>query len=291
MTTCLHLNRTMLSYRHAFHAGNHADVLKHFIEVLLLQYLQQKDKPYSYMDTHAGAGMYTLTEGYATKNAEFLGGIAKVLARPDAPAAMQPYLEVIRRLNPTGQLEYYPGSPMIADLIARTDTSLQLFELHPSDSKILQQNLAEGKHRVRIATSDGFSGIKACLPPPSRRGLILIDPPYEDKADYHKVITALQEGLKRFATGTYAVWYPLLQRAEASSLPAALKKLAIPRWLDVQLRIKAPAPDGFGMHGSGMFIINPPWVLQQTLESVLPWLVDTLAEDTTASYRLQYQEN
>ena len=252
--------RFMLSYRHAFHAGNHADVLKHFIEVQLLRYLAQKDKPFWYIDTHAGAGCYALDSGYATQNAECESGIARLWRCDDLPASLAEYVELVKRLNPDGLLKLYPGSPLVALGLLREQDRMRLFELHPSDSEILQENFAGHGARVLIQTADGFGALKALLPPPPRRALVLIDPPYEDKQDYRRVVVALNEGLKRFAGGVYAVWYPQLQRADAQQLPAQLRQLPVKSWLHAALSVRAPGADGFGMHGSGMFILNPPWV-------------------------------
>jgi 23S rRNA (adenine2030-N6)-methyltransferase len=281
----------MLSYRHAFHAGNHADVLKHFVQTQLLLHMAQKDKPYWYIDTHAGAGLYALTEGYAAKNAEFQNGIARLWQRDDLPAALNDYVEVVRALNPDGELRFYPGSPYFADALMPASGKLRLFELHPSDSQILQQNFANQQRRVQIKASNGFEGIKAILPPPPRRALILIDPPYEDKRDYQQVDTMLREGLKRFATGVYALWYPLLQRTEVRELPRQLKKIPVKSWLHVTLSVQSPSSDGFGMHGSGLFILNPPWTLADTLRQTLPWLTEALRQDRGAGFTLEQQQN
>jgi len=285
----------MLSYRHAFHAGNHADVLKHFIEVQLLRYLAQKDKPFWYIDTHAGAGCYALDSGYAAQNAEYESGIARLWQRDDLPAPLADYVAVVKRLNPDGQLKLYPGSPLVALELLREQDRMRLFELHPSDSEILRENFA-GKiigqgASVLIYDTDGFGALKALLPPPPRRALVLIDPPYEDKQDYRHVVAALREGLKRFAGGVYAVWYPQLQRAEARQLPEQLKQLPVKSWLHVALSVQTPGEDGFGMHGSGMFIVNPPWVLQGMLQEVMPFLVRHLGQGEGAGYTLEYQEN
>ncbi|MGE5621968.1 MAG: 23S rRNA (adenine(2030)-N(6))-methyltransferase RlmJ, partial [Bacillota bacterium] len=226
----------MLSYRHAFHAGNHADVLKHTVLIQLLRYLGQKDTAYMYIDTHAGAGMYELDTGYAAKSAEYETGIAKLWERTDLPPALAEYVQLVKGMNPSGKMRYYPGSPYCADRILREQDRVRLFELHPSDAKILEENfrkleahaVAQGRRpavrgkRVMIQKGDGFTGLKALLPPPSRRGLVLIDPPYEVKGDYRKVKDTLEDALKRFATGTYAVWYPVLQRMESRQLPDKL---------------------------------------------------------------------
>lgn len=276
----------MLSYRHAFHAGNHADVLKHWIEVLLLQHLSAKDKPWWYIDTHAGAGLYRLTEGYAARNAEFESGIARLWQRDDLPPAFQAYLDIVRGLNPDGALRHYPGSPWIAQALARNQDRLRLFELHPSDCPLLEENFGALGKLAQVRKEDGFSLLKSLLPPPPRRALILIDPPYEEKQDYRRVVDVLRDALKRFATGTYAVWYPRLTRLESERLPAQLKQLPASDWLHVALDVQAPAEDGFGMFGSGMFILNPPWTLKTVLEENLPFLVSVLAQNAKANFKL-----
>lgn len=280
----------MLSYRHAFHAGNHADVLKHFVEVQLLRYLAQKDKPFWYIDTHAGAGCYELDNGYATQNAEYESGIARLWERDDLPVALADYLALVKSINPDGEMKLYPGSPLVAQEVLRDGDKMRLFELHPSDSALLQNNFAGFGSQVLMQTADGFGALKALLPPPPRRALVLIDPPYEDKQDYQRVVTALGEGLKRFASGIYAVWYPQLQRTDAQQLPEKLKKLPVKSWLNVALTVQAQGEDGFGMHGSGMFILNPPWNLHAVLQEVMPYFVKHLGQDADATFTLEYQE-
>jgi 23S rRNA (adenine2030-N6)-methyltransferase len=280
----------MLSYRHAFHAGNHADVLKHLVEVQLLRYLAQKDKPFWYIDTHAGAGCYALDSGYATQNAEFESGIARLWQCDDLPATLAEYVALVRHFNPDGQLKLYPGSPLVALELMREQDKMRLFELHPTDSEILRENFAGHGGQVLVHEADGFGALKALLPPPPRRALVLIDPPYEDKQDYRHVVSALRDGLKRFANGMYAVWYPQLQRAEAKQLPEQLKKLPVKNWLHVALSVQAPSADGFGMHGSGMFVLNPPWTLHGVLQETMPYLVRHLGQDMHASFTLERQE-
>jgi 23S rRNA (adenine2030-N6)-methyltransferase len=275
----------MLSYRHAFHAGNHADVLKHCILVQLLRYMNQKDKPYWVIDTHAGAGRYLLDSAHATKTAEFAAGIGRLWQRNDLPPALADYVAQVRAMNSDGRLRHYPGSPWLAYELMRPDDRLRLFELHSTDCRLLEKTFAKAGTRVTVSQADGFMEFKSTLPPPPRRGLMLIDPAYEDKRDYLRVIAALKEGLSRFATGTFAVWYPQLQRGDARQLPEKLKKLPV-KWLNAILTVRSPAADGFGMHGSGLFIVNPPWTLADALAEALPFLVDALAIDTTASYDL-----
>ena len=281
----------MLSYRHAFHAGNHADVLKHTIELLLLRYLNQKDKPWWYVDSHAGAGCYSLDEGYATKNAEYESGIARLWSRSDLPPALADYVALVKGLNPDGALRFYPGSPLVAQIVMRRDDRLRLFELHPSDCKILQENFADAGKRTVIQQADGFAGLKAVLPPAPRRGLTLIDPPFEDKSDYQTMISAMQDALKRFATGIYAIWFPHLQRQEIAEMTANLKKLPCKSWLHAGLNIQSPSAEGFGMHGSSMFILNPPWTLPQELQALLPYLVEVLGQGQGAGFILEHHEN
>ncbi|MES2103241.1 MAG: 23S rRNA (adenine(2030)-N(6))-methyltransferase RlmJ [Pseudomonadota bacterium] len=294
----------MLSYRHAFHAGNHADVLKHFVTIQLFNYLAQKDTAYTYIDTHAGAGLYALDGGYASKNAEYETGIAPLWDRKDLPVALAEYVDLVKELNPSGKMRYYPGSPYCAEKILREQDRLRLFELHPSEIKILSENFqrldahkeAQGQRattrgkRTIIAAGDGFQGLKALLPPPSRRGLVLIDPPYEVKDDYRRVKETLEDALKRFPTGTYAVWYPVLNRPESRQLPDRLKRIPANGWLNVTLSISGPSPDGFGLHSSGMFIINPPWTLEATLREVMPYLVKVLGRDVGAGFVLESGE-
>ena len=277
----------MLSYRHAFHAGNHADVLKHFVLVHLLRYLGQKDKPFWCIDTHAGAALYALKEGYAAKNAEYESGISRLWTRQDLPGPLQDYLAQVKACNPGGDLRYYPGSPQFALQLLRKQDRLRMFELHSTESRLLQQHfLAAGAQAIAQA-GDGFKCLQALLPPPCRRALVLIDPPYEDKHDYQRVIAAINEGLKRFATGIYAVWYPQVQRLESQRFPAMLKRLGEFDWLHVTLTVSAPVSGGFGLHGSGMFIVNPPWTLPEALREVMPYLVEVLGQDAKAQFVLE----
>ncbi len=277
----------MLSYRHAFHAGNHADVLKHFIEVQLLGYLKQKDKPFWYLDTHAGAGCYALDSGYAAQNAEYQSGIAQLWQRDDLPASLAEYVALVKRFNSGADLLLYPGSPLIALELLREQDRMRLFELHPTDSEILHENFAAHGAQALLQSSDGFAALKALLPPPPRRALVLIDPPYEDKQDYQHVTAALSAGLQRFANGVYAVWYPQLQRSEAKQLPEQLKKLPAKNWLHVALTVHSPSIDGFGMHGSGMFILNPPWLLHGVLQEVMPYLTKVLGQNDQGYFTLE----
>jgi len=281
----------LFSYRHGFHAGMHADVLKHAVLVQMLAYLTAKDAPLWVVDTHAGAGAYSLESSFAQKSGEYQDGIGRLWGRAGLPPLLSGYLSEIGKLNPDGKLRHYPGSPQIALQMLRPQDHLQLFELHTTESKLLQKHFAKAGRRVSVQAADGFTGLKGVLPPPSRRGLVLIDPSYEDKEDYRKVVAAMRDALPRFATGVYAVWYPQVQRQEADDLPGQLRQLAPGDWLQVSLTVKAPAPDKLGLHGSGMFVFNPPWKLEAALQEAMPALVKLLGQDKKATFKLKFQQS
>jgi len=277
----------MLSYRHAFHAGNHADVLKHTVLVQLLRYLTQKDKPLWFIDTHAGAAAYALDEAYAQKNAEYQSGIGRLWAREDLPQPVAEYVDQVRALNPDGALRRYPGSPQLALQLLRKQDRLRMFELHSTESRLLQQYFREDAPRAMVQAGDGFAGLQAQLPPPSRRALVLIDPSYEDKGDYRRVLAALRDAQKRFRAGVYAVWYPQVQRRESRQFPEQLKALQDKDWLHLALTVKKPVAGGYGLHGSGMFILNPPWLLPKALDLAMPYLAKVLAQDAAAAFSVE----
>ncbi|WP_042299802.1 23S rRNA (adenine(2030)-N(6))-methyltransferase RlmJ [Paraburkholderia kururiensis] len=281
----------MLSYRHAFHAGNHADVLKHTVVVQLLHYLGKKDKAYWYIDTHAGAGAYSLQEGYATKTAEYETGIAKLWNRRDLPQALADYVSEVAALNADGELRYYPGSPYLAWRLMREQDRMRLFELHSTEIEVLRHNFREAGRRVMMFAGDGFEGIKALLPPPPRRALVLVDPSFEDKRDYARTLNCVEECVKRFATGTYAIWYPQVTRPESQRFPEQLKRLQSTNWLHATLTVSRPPEDGFGLYGSGMFVLNPPYTLAATMKETLPWLVKALGQDDNAQFKLEHRMN
>ncbi|MDX5445188.1 MAG: 23S rRNA (adenine(2030)-N(6))-methyltransferase RlmJ [Zoogloeaceae bacterium] len=279
----------MLSYRHAFHAGNHADVLKHFVLLEVLRYCSRKDKPWWYIDTHAGAGCYALTGEQAEKTGEARLGIGRLWEREDVPEAFGPYLDAVRQFNPHGGLNFYPGSPALAMTQLRAQDRMRLFELHPADFELLAQTFSRDTDRVVLRKADGLACLRGLLPPPTRRAVVLIDPSYEVKQDYRQVVQVLEDAVRRFAEGIYMLWYPLLARPEARGLPDALRDLGADSWLDVRLAVRSPGRTGVpGMFGSGLFIINPPWVLPELLEAALPWLVDVLAEDDSAGFDLEH---
>lgn len=260
----------MLSYRHSFHAGNHADVVKHTVQSLIIESLKEKEKPFLYLDTHAGAGRYFLGSEHSEKTGEYLEGIARIWQRDDIPAELEAYMQVINYFNRNDTLKYYPGSPLIARQLLREYDQIHLTELHPSDYPLLRSEFQKDE-RARVLKADGYQQLKSQLPPTTRRGFVLMDPPYEIKTDYQAVVEGIQEGYKRFATGTYALWYPVVLRQQIKRLVRELEETGIRRILQIELAVQ-PDSDRRGMTASGMIVINPPWKLEQQMANVLPWL-------------------
>ncbi len=291
----------MFSYRHAFHAGNHADVLKHTVLIAALQHLTQKDAALTVLDTHAGAGLYRLDGDYASTSGEAADGILRLLASPQQlTPALQAYVDVVRAFNQGAATRTYPGSPFITQHLLRSHDKLKLFELHPTDLRSLAGNVAqlEAGRQVAVLHEDGFEGVKKFLPPPARRALLLCDPSYEIKSDYGRVLDMVADSLKRFATGTYAVWYPIIPRPEAHDLPRRLKTMATKAgkpWLHATLTVKnsklVEAADGEkrrpGLPASGMFLINPPFTLKAALKDALPQMAELLQQDKHAAHSLE----
>ncbi|EPL6454511.1 MULTISPECIES: 23S rRNA (adenine(2030)-N(6))-methyltransferase RlmJ [Providencia] len=269
----------MLSYRHSFHAGNHADVLKHTVQSLIIESLKEKEKPFLYLDTHSGAGRYQLTGEHAEKTGEYLDGIARIWEQPDLPEELLPYMNIVRRLNDGGRLRYYPGSPLLAKFLLREHDKLVLTELHTSDYPLLRGEFLKDS-RAQVSREDGYQQLKSKLPPHSRRGFALMDPPYEMKSDYEAVVKAVTEGYKRFATGTYAIWYPVVLRQQIKRMVNQLQATGIRKILQIELAVR-PDSDQRGMTASGMIVINPPWKLEQQMKNVLPWLHKTLVPEGT----------
>lgn len=305
----------MFSYRHAFHAGNHADVLKHTVLIAILRHLTQKDTALTVFDTHAGAGLYRLDGEYAETSGEAADGFLRLIAasnKAPAPAkktsaaaksiaaglapVIQDYLDLVASFNNKGSHKVYPGSPFIIQRLLRERDKLKLFELHPTDSKTLSANIAqlEAGRQVAVLREDGFEGLKKFLPPPARRALVLSDPSYEIKNDYARVVAMVADSLARFATGTYAVWYPIIPRPEAHDVPRKLKTLATKSgksWLNATLTVKSSKLTADeagevirpGLPASGMFVINPPHTLKAALQLALPQLAEVLAQDQHAT--------
>lgn len=283
----------MFSYRHAFHAGNHADVLKHIIFAYILDYFKQKETPFWVIDSHAGVGAYQLDGQWAQQSNELETGISKIIKTSNPPQPVQHYIEIISAYNQNQGISLYPGSPSIAYQALRPHDKLFLFELLEqdyTDLKNLFTRQYKANHRqVKINCSDGFNGLLGLLPPQPKRAIILIDPPYENKNDYKLLTNTIKAALKKFPTGCYAIWHPLVQRIQANELQHNLRKLPV-KWLHASLSVKQPSSNGLGMHGSGMFVINPPWQLPQALATTIPFLLQTLAQDNKATYSLDSSE-
>lgn len=266
----------MLSYRHSFHAGNPADVLKHLVLAQVLQYQTIKDKPLDYIDTHSGAGFFELGSSDAQKTQEYKDGIAKLWQHTSEHAALNDYIELIKSFNESDDLAFYPGSPKIAEHYLRRQDKGWFFELHPRDLVLLEENM-QGKRSIRVRGENGFAGLIALLPPASRRACVLIDPPYEIKDDYDTVVSTLTKAHQRFATGTYMIWYPVVDRERINNMEQGLIDSGMRNIQLFELGTEADT-DVQGMTASGMIVINPPWKLKQTMDNVLPELVKLLSK-------------
>ena len=279
----------MLAYRHAFHAGNHADVLKHIVLMLVLRHMNAKPKPYRLIDTHAGAGGYSLLGDHARKKREFDQGIGRLLDRDDLPTAVADYVSLVKQFNGGGRIEQYPGSPAIGRMLLRSGDQHRLFEIHPTEHRILAAYLAQAKG-VEVIDRDGFDGLKGQVPPSSRRAVVLMDPSYEGRADYGRVIAAMREAIHRFADGVYLVWYPQVNKLEAAQLPKRLIALAPKGWLHASLTVQRSNEPGFGLNGSGIVVINPPHTLREQLQAILPFLTQALGQYAQAHHHLEYHD-
>lgn len=292
----------MFSYRHAFHAGAHSDVLKHAVLIATLRHLTQKDTALTCIDTHAGAGLYRLDSEFSDTSGEAAEGFQRLLTTAGSETltpALQDYLELVASFNSKNNWRVYPGSPFIIQRLLREQDRLKLYELHPTDAKTLDANIAQldAGRQVAVLREDGFGCVPKFLPPPSRRALLLCDPSYEIKTDYAKVAQLIADALKRFATGCYAVWYPIIPRPEAHELPRKLKTLATKAgkpWLHATLTVKSGKPkreagepaERPGLTASGMFIINPPHTLEPALKEALPQMARLLGQDKLAGSTL-----
>ncbi|MGS0534446.1 23S rRNA (adenine(2030)-N(6))-methyltransferase RlmJ [Pseudoalteromonas sp. SaAl2] len=272
----------MLSYRHSFHAGNPADVLKHLVLAQVLSYQTIKDKPLDYIDTHSGAGFFELASADAQKTQEFQDGIAKLYQHTSVHESLNDYIALIKSFNEQGELAFYPGSPKIAEHYLRRQDKGWFFELHPRDLLLLEENM-QGKRSIRVRGENGFAGLIGLLPPASRRACVLIDPPYEIKDDYEIVVKTLTKAYQRFATGTYMIWYPVVERERIDRMEEGLIASGMRNVQLFELATKADT-DVHGMTASGMIVINPPWKLKQTMDAVLPELVGLLS-DASGFYR------
>jgi len=267
----------MLSYQHEYHAGNFADVHKHLCLRVLFEALLRKDKPFCYIDCHAGAGAYDLGSTEARKTSEFSNGIGRLWAHrtEPGPTALTALLEAVAALNPDGNLRHYPGSPALAGQWLRPQDRALLLELHPQAQLALKKNL-RGDARISVHARDCYEGLPALVPPPIRRGLVLLDPSYELKDEYRQIVALIATACKRWGDASYAIWYPLLGAARHLELLAALQRSAMPGILVTELTVAGRDETG-GMYGSGMAIVNAPWQTDHALAALLPAVADLLA--------------
>jgi 23S rRNA (adenine2030-N6)-methyltransferase len=269
-----------MNYRHSFHAGNHADVLKHIILAMVLAKLNEKDKPYRVLDAHAGTGLYNLRGLEAVRTGEWLSGIGKMVERfsGEVEGVLAPYREAVARIQKIHGSHVYPGSPAIALELMRDQDRLICNDLHEGEAELLHEALGLDP-RVKITVRDFVTSVKAELPFDQRRGLVLIDPPYEDKRETEFVARALREGVKRFTTGVFLVWYPVKGAQFAEDFIRSVAQLGIENTIRCELRIKE-AFDGGGLAGSGVLVVNPPYQLREKLEILLPALAERLGVGT-----------
>ena len=275
----------MLSYRHAFHAGNHADVLKHAILLQVLEYMRLKEKPFLYVDTHAGAGKYDLTAAGPSKSQEFTTGIARIWHDASLPDALHRYCEIVRAMNPQQDLRQYPGSPMLAQSMMRSGDKARLFELHSTEFALLNDMFGR-QRQFKVEACDGLQALNAVLPPQSRRAVVLIDPAYEVKTDYQRVVQTLKSAYQRFATGVYLLWYPVVNREYVNRLEREFIASGIKDMVLFELAIM-PDLSNTGMTASGMIVINPPWQLEQTMRTILPYLQNRLGHAEGSDWRIK----
>ncbi|PHP68418.1 23S rRNA (adenine(2030)-N(6))-methyltransferase RlmJ [Zhengella mangrovi] len=272
-----------MNYRHIYHAGNFADVLKHAVLARIVEYLKGKDKAFRVIDTHAGTGLYDLASEEAQKTGEWQGGIGRILDADlpaDAKDLLEPLLAAVRAVNPDGGIRRYPGSPLLVRSLLRKQDRLTAIELHPRDAEALRARFA-GDYQVRVIELDGWLAPGAQLPPKEKRGLVLIDPPFEKEGEFSRLADALVTGHRRWPGGTFALWYPVKDRKAVAAFRAALKATGIPKILDITLAIRPPSPDQ-RLDGTGMIVVNPPYTLEREMAVLLPVIGARMAEDGVA---------
>jgi len=278
-----------MNYRHAYHAGNFADVVKHAVLARLMEYLKQKDKAFRVIDTHAGIGLYDLGSEEAGKTGEWRGGIGRLLdgrLSPEAAALLRPYLDAVREADSTGELSSYPGSPLITRRLLRKQDRLSAIELHPQDVQLLKDLFAED-FQVRVTELDGWLALGAHLPPKEKRGLVLVDPPFEKEGEFQRLVEGLQRAYRRWPGGIYALWYPIKDRKAVAEFRQALADTGIPKIMDIRFEIRPPSREP-RMDGTGMIVVNPPFTLERELRVLLPALHDLLAEEKGADWSLKW---
>ncbi|WP_394235052.1 23S rRNA (adenine(2030)-N(6))-methyltransferase RlmJ [Pseudomonas anguilliseptica] len=274
-----------MNYRHAFHAGNHADVLKHYVLTRLIALLSRKETPFAYLDSHAGIGLYDLRGDQASRTGEWLEGIARLWQASDVPDPLLDYLEVIRAMNPDGELRHYPGSPELARLLTREQDRLHLNEKHPEDGRLLKENM-HGDRRVAVHLGEGWYVPRALLPTREKRALLLIDPPFEQVDEMERCAQSLSEAISRMRQAVVAIWYPIKDLRQLSRFYRDLQKSKAPKLLRVELYVH-PTDEAARLNGSGLVISNPPWGLEDELKQILPWLADLLGQ-SQGGWRLDW---
>ncbi|MDX8517248.1 23S rRNA (adenine(2030)-N(6))-methyltransferase RlmJ [Mesorhizobium dulcispinae] len=278
-----------MNYRHAYHAGNFADVVKHAVLARLVEYLKQKDKAFRVIDTHAGIGRYDLASLEAGKTGEWRGGIGRLFEAtldPRAVALLQPYLEAVRAENPDGDLRRYPGSPLVVRHLLRSQDRLTAIELHPEDATRLKSVFA-GDFQTRVIELDGWLALGAQLPPKEKRGLVLIDPPFEEEGEFSRLVEGLRKGHRRWPGGIYALWYPIKDRKAVAAFRTALKETGIPKLLDIGFEVR-PASSEPSLDGSGLVVVNPSYTLESELRLMLPALHKALAVEQPSRWTIEW---
>jgi 23S rRNA (adenine2030-N6)-methyltransferase len=276
-----------MNYRHAYHAGNFADVVKHAVLALVIEHLKLKPAPFRVIDTHAGIGVYDLASEQAQKTGEWREGIGRLMQAtlsPGAAAILAPYLDVVRRLNPDGELARYPGSPLLARELMRPDDRLVVNELHPEDLNELKRLFAHDP-QVTVMDLDAWTALKALLPPPERRGIMLIDPAYEQTGELDRLADGLKEAVRRFATGTFLLWYPIKESRPVTAFRSNIAALGLPKATAIELMIRGPE-DETRLNGAGLLAVNAPFTLSSKLSVLMPELAGVLEQGNGAGFRL-----
>jgi 23S rRNA (adenine2030-N6)-methyltransferase len=276
-----------VNYRHAFHAGNFADVLKHAVLARIVAYLGLKPAPFRYLDTHAGAGVYDLSGEAAARTGEWQAGIGRLHGHPFPPAVetvLEPYRQALTRVDPEGTLRLYPGSPEVVRSLAREQDRLLLVEKHPEEAAALRYRFGSDE-RVRVVERDGWTALGAFLPPKERRGLVLVDPPFEEPGEFSRLRDGLATAHRKWSTGTYMLWYPIKDVLSTEAFGRDLRGLSIPRILRAELYLRRPR-DRERLNGAGLILVNPPWTLEADLKLLLPALAARLGEGEGSRGRL-----
>lgn len=278
-----------MNYRHAFHAGNFADVVKHALVARIVGHLKKKDKAFRCIDTHAGTGLYDLSSGPAQKTGEWRDGIGRVLDAhldPVVAALLEPLIQIVRQVNPEGGLNHYPGSPFLLRALMRPQDRLTAIEMHPEDARALKR-LFEGDYQVRVIELDGWLALGAHVPPKEKRGLVLVDPPFEEANEFERLVDGLKKAHGRWPGGTYALWYPVKDRKAVERFRAALRAAAIAKILDCVLTVRPPSPEP-RLDGTGLIVVNPPFTFESEAKTLLAALAPILAEDGEGGFSVKW---